>query len=54
MRKTLAIILGLLTALFLYVTLTVPSISATAPAILAVALGVATWFAWPKHRGEGK
>jgi hypothetical protein len=50
MRKALAVVLGLLTALMLYVTLTVPSISATAPAILAVALGVATWFAWPRHR----
>jgi hypothetical protein len=50
MRRALAIVLALLTALMLYVTLTVPSISATAPAILAVALGVATWFAWPKHR----
>jgi hypothetical protein len=50
MRKALAILLGLLTALFLYVTLTVPAISATAPAILAVALAVATWFAWPRHR----
>ena len=50
MRKALAIILGLLTAIFFYVTLTVPAISATAPAILAVALGVATWFAWPRHQ----
>jgi hypothetical protein len=49
MRKTFAIALGLACALMLYVTLTVPSISATAPAILAVALGVATWFAWPRH-----
>ena len=52
MRRVLAITLGLLTALMLYVTLTVPSIAATAPAILAVALGVATWFVWPKHRNQ--
>jgi hypothetical protein len=49
MRKALAITLGLLCALMLYVTLTVPSIAATAPAILAVALGAATWFVWPKR-----
>jgi hypothetical protein len=52
MRKALAILLGLLCALFFYITLTVPTISATAPAILAVALGVATWFAWPKHKSQ--
>jgi hypothetical protein len=52
MRKALAVALGLLTALMLYVTLTVPSISATAPAILAVALGVAAWFVWPKHTND--
>jgi hypothetical protein len=52
MRKALAVVLGLLTALMLYVTLTVPSISATAPAILAVALGVAAWFVWPKHTND--
>ena len=52
MRKTLAILLGLLTALMLYVTLTIPAIAATGPAIIAVALGVATWFAWPKHKSQ--
>jgi hypothetical protein len=31
-----------------YVTLTVPTFAATAPAILTVALAVATYFAWPK------
>jgi hypothetical protein len=49
MRKALAVALGLACVLMLYVTLTVPSIAATAPAILAVALGAATWFVWPKR-----
>jgi hypothetical protein len=49
LRKIFAIALAALCALMLYVTLTVPSIAATAPAILAVALGAATWFVWPKR-----
>jgi hypothetical protein len=36
----------------LVVTLAAPAIAATAPAILAVALGAATWFAWPKHKSQ--
>jgi hypothetical protein len=35
--------------LMLYATLTVPAISATAPALLTIAFGVLAWFVWP-HR----
>jgi hypothetical protein len=52
LRKILAIALAVCCLLMLISALTVPAFAATAPAILAVALGVATWFAWPKHRGN--
>jgi uncharacterized membrane protein HdeD (DUF308 family) len=47
-RKTLAIVLGLLTVLMGAVTLTAPMIAATGPAILTVALAVFAVIAWPR------
>jgi hypothetical protein len=48
LRKIVAVILGLLAAFFAYATLTVPAISATAPAILTIACALGAWFIWPR------
>ena len=50
-RKIGAIILGVVGAFFLYVTVTIPLISATAPAILTIACALGTWFLWPREGG---
>ena len=47
-RKALATALGLVAAFFLYATMTVPVIAATAPALLTVAFAAAAYFVWPK------
>jgi pilus assembly protein TadC len=49
-RITIAVVLGLIAAFFLYATMTVPMISATAPAILTLGAAVAAWFTWPKRK----
>jgi 1,4-dihydroxy-2-naphthoate octaprenyltransferase len=49
-RITLAVVLGVVAAFFLYATLTVPMISATAPAILTLGTAAAAWFAWPRTK----
>lgn len=49
-RKTFSIVLWLAVALFGYVTLTVPAIAATGPAIITIALAVAAFFMWPRGR----
>jgi hypothetical protein len=48
LRKIVAIILGVVAAFFLYATLTLPAISATAPAILTIAFALGAWFLWPR------
>jgi hypothetical protein len=53
-RKIVAIILGVVGAFFLYATLTVPAISATAPAILTIACALAAWFVWPRGMAADK
>ena len=47
-RKAAAILFVIVAAFFLYSVFTLPAISATAPAILAIACGVAAWFVWPR------
>lgn len=49
-RWILTSVLSLLALLFWYMALTVPMISAAAPAVIAIALSVAVYFTWPKHR----
>lgn len=53
LRKTLSILAALLAALMAYATLTMPAISATAPAIFTVALAAVAWFLWPKKKPSG-
>lgn len=36
--------------LFWYITISVPMISATAPAVIAIALSILAYFVWPKRR----
>jgi len=48
-RWILTVVAALLALLFWYMTLTVPMVSATAPAVIAVALTVGVFFAWPKR-----
>ncbi|MBM2823522.1 MAG: hypothetical protein HW413_2268 [Thermoleophilia bacterium] len=47
-RKVAAIVLAVVGAFFLYATLTLPAISATAPAILTIACALGAWFLWPR------
>jgi hypothetical protein len=47
-RKIISTVCILLFLLLGYATLTVPSISATGPAILTVGAAVAAWLIWPK------
>jgi hypothetical protein len=47
-RKALAVVLGSATALVGYVALTVPVFAMTGPTVLAIALGAATYFTWPR------
>jgi len=49
MRKLLTAVLILAALLMAWVTLTVPMVAATAPALITIALVVATYFAWPKR-----
>lgn len=49
-RKVVAVAIGLFAALMLYVTMTVPAIAATAPALLTIAFAAAAFFVWPRHR----
>lgn len=49
LRKILSIVCVVLFLLFAYITLTVPMISAAAPAILTLGFGAVAWFLWPKH-----
>ncbi len=48
-RKTLAILAATACLLFGWIAVSVPMISATAPAILTVACGVVAFFAWPRN-----
>lgn len=48
-RRTLSIVCVLLFVLFGYMTLTVPMIVATAPAILTLAAATLAWLFWPKR-----
>jgi hypothetical protein len=50
LRKALAITLAAFGALMGYVAMTVPVIAATAQALLTIALAVAAYVAWPKHK----
>jgi len=50
LRWFLTVTVILLALLFWAVTLTVPAISATAPAMISIALSIAVYFVWPKHR----
>jgi hypothetical protein len=43
-------ILVLFTTLLWYMTLTVPMVSATAPAILALTFSGITYVTWPRHK----
>lgn len=52
LRKVLSVVCGLLFVLFGYMALTVPMVSAAAPAILMLGCGTAAWFLWPKHHKE--
>lgn len=54
LRLTLAVVVLLFALLFWYMTLTVPMISATAPALIAIVLSFATYFVWPKRRKEAR
>lgn len=51
-RKILSIIFILLVVLFGAITMTVPMITATAPAVLTVAFAAAAYIAWPKRRAS--
>lgn len=50
LRWLLTVLAIIFALLFWYMALTVPMVQATAPAIIAVALSVVAFFAWPKHR----
>lgn len=50
MRIAFAVVLALVAAFFLYATMTVPLISATAPALLTLGAAAGAWFAWPKRK----
>lgn len=52
LRVLVAIVFGAFAALMLYTTMTVPMISATAPALLTIASLAVAWFAWPKSAAE--
>jgi hypothetical protein len=49
-RKTISVLFVLLVLLFGYITLTVPMIAATAPALITIVLAVAAFIVWPRHR----
>lgn len=49
LRKVFTGIAILFALLFWYMTLTVPMVSATAPALIAIALTIGVYFLWPKH-----
>lgn len=49
LRKIICIVLLLLLLLMLWITLTVPVIAATGPAILSIALAVLLWIIWSKR-----
>lgn len=48
-RRLLSLAAWLFAALMLYVTMTVPAIAATAPAVLTVGAVAAGWVLWPKR-----
>jgi hypothetical protein len=48
-RKLFAVVCGIAAAFFAYVTLTVPLIAATAPAILCIAAIAGTILLWPRE-----
>lgn len=48
-RWSLTVVVISVTLLFWGITLTVPTYSATAPAIISIALSVLTYFVWPKR-----
>lgn len=50
LRWFLTAVVIVVALLFWYITLTVPMISAAAPAVIAIAFSVAVYFVWPKHR----
>lgn len=52
MRWILTVIVIVLALFFWAITLTVPMISATTPAIIAIALSVLIYFVWPKNRDQ--
>lgn len=49
-RWILTGIIIVLALLFWYIALTVPMISATAPAVIAIALTISVYFMWPKKK----
>lgn len=53
LRKTLAIIAAAFAVLLGWITLTVPMVQATAPAVLMIACAVVAYAAWPRHPGLG-
>lgn len=54
LRWILTVIVSLLALLFWYMTLTVPMVSAAAPALIAIALSVGVYFVRPKHHKPSK
>lgn len=50
-RKVISGTMWFLFVVFGWMTLTVPMISAGAPAVLMIACGVVAWFTWP-HKGK--
>lgn len=49
-RWILTALIIILALFFWAITLTVPLISATAPALIAIALSITVYFIWPKNR----
>lgn len=54
LRWLLTAVIIIVALFFWYVTLTVPMISATAPAMIAIALSIMTYFIWPKRRRKAQ
>lgn len=54
LRWILTVVVSLLALLFWYMTLTVPMVSAAAPALIAIALSVGVYFVRPKHHKPSK
>lgn len=49
LRWILTVVAVVLALLFWYMALTVPMVSAAAPALIAIALTVGVYFLWPKR-----